>query len=153
MARISEHSRVTGRKWQKKPERTQMLMELAPMFSATTLALASNVDRATIYRNCPSIGTKRIEPPQTAELLLDGLAHTRRLLLDPGDWPESIMPSQVIESLQKRMDLDALNTYLYAVAGVLRMRPLHLRMFALELAVACNSVSQWLTDHEIEGGN
>ena len=148
MSRISEHRAVLKRKWGSRPERTQMLMELAPMFSATTLALAAGVDRATIYRNCPSIGSRRIDPPQTAELLLDGLAHTRRLMLKPGEWPERILPNAVIESLKTQMDLDALHTYLYAVAGELKMRPLHLRMFALELAVACNSVRQWITDHE-----
>jgi len=131
--------------------RRQMLMELAPMFSATTLALASNVDRATIYRNCSHVGTRRIDPPQTAELLLDGLSRAREFMLQPKDWPEHIMPLTIIEDLRTRMDLDVLNNYLYAVAGELRMRPLHLRMFALELAVACNSVNQWFMEHGDKG--
>lgn len=152
MARVSNLQRASKRKWRKDLARRQMIMELAPLFSATTLALASGLDRATIYRHCPDVGTKRITPPQTAELLLEGLGRARRLLIKPSDWPEHLMPSTVVEDLRSRMDLDVLGNYLQVVAGELRMRPMNMRVFALELAVACNSVEHWFDQHEKEGG-
>lgn len=138
---------VLRRKWHKDLGRSQMLMELAPLFTATTLSLAANVDRATVYRNCTSVGSRRVDPPQTAELLLEGLDAARTKLVEANEWPEAVMPLAVIDALKFEMDLNALNHYLYALAGALRMRPLHLRMFALELAIACRSIRHWNETH------
>jgi len=154
MARLNQLNKVRVRKWKQDLGHVQMLMELSPSFSATVLALAAGVDRTTIYRNCSSIGTKRIDPPATAELLLEGLDETRIMMTESKEWPEDMMPKRVIEDLKLCMDLDLLNQYLYAVAGVLKMRPLHLRMFALELAVARRSVRRWYINHGFtEDGN
>jgi hypothetical protein len=148
MARMAQRRTVTRRAnertWKKDPVRTHMIMELAPRFSATVLAVVCDVERSTIYRNCPNVGIRRDAPPETAELLLEGLNETRARMLDHGEWPENVMSQQAIDRLNERMDLERLHEYTYALAGALGMRPLHLRMFALELAMAVRAVHHWM---------